>query len=266
LITDNVYNEVSVYGRYFAYSNILRFNMASDLDSSLTEASDTTYYFYLTAEGKPFISDEIPEWRNDLQGAYFPYATHRFVAECRNDGSSNLVNPKVRRRGIMETITTTGVSYWLKPADIRFVRLRQCGGGGGSNVGTNFGGTGAYAEKLIDLQRISYLKLNVGLAGVSSNNSATREGGNTTSNGYGISILTEGCKDLNNAVANGGDLNIEGLISTNQYPPQAFLGLTNYHGGNDKPSFGYGSGGNKETNASGTNRDGRQGVVIIEYL
>jgi hypothetical protein len=265
LITDNVYNEVSVYGRYFAYSNILRFNMVSDLDSSLTEASDTTYYFYLTAEGKPFISDEIPEWRNDLQGAYFPYATHRFVAECRNDSSSNLVNPKVRRRGIMETITTTGISYWLKPADIRFVRLRQCGGGGGSGSTTAFGGAGAYAEKLIDLQRISYLKLNIGTGGATSGTSTPSAGGNTTSNGYGLAITTEGARASTTTfgVATGGDFNLSGKIGNNNECCGVLLG-TAVSGVSGGPQ-GFGAGGNKNS-GTGSDRNGTQGVVIIEYL
>ena len=169
--------------------------MVSDLDSSLTEASDTTYYFYLTAEGKPFISDEIPEWRNDLQGAYFPYATHRFVAECRNDSSSNLVEDIIyHRQGEVYIYRESGVFFKNDATSKANVFLVGGGGAGGSGAST--GGTGgtSYIVNLKATGGTGGSPSDVGFGGVATGgyvNQTGRDGLFNTSPGGGtIGLIT----------------------------------------------------------------------------
>jgi hypothetical protein len=66
------------------------FNITTDLETGLTEASDTLYYLYLSDQGQAIISDEKPYYRADLKGHYHPYHSYRCIGEVYNDSSSDL--------------------------------------------------------------------------------------------------------------------------------------------------------------------------------
>ncbi len=87
--TTKANNDVTVYGQYFKFGAPLAWDITINLDTGLTEAASTMYYLYLTHEGKPIISDEFPEYREDLLGYYHPYKTYLWCGSVRNDGSSN---------------------------------------------------------------------------------------------------------------------------------------------------------------------------------
>ena len=83
---------VNVYGVEITVDlSAIRWNITTDLESGLTEASDTTYYLYLGDDARPIISDQRPHKRPDLKGFYHPYESYRCVGSCYNDGSSNLI-------------------------------------------------------------------------------------------------------------------------------------------------------------------------------
>ncbi len=128
LVSDSTYNEISIYGNFFNITNPIIWSMATDLEPPLTEQANTNYYFYITNQGKPVISDLIPEWREDLQGAYHPYKTWRFIAQCNNDGSSNLGSlvQHYRRNERIEYLTS---SVWFKTEPTYFVNVFLVGGG-----------------------------------------------------------------------------------------------------------------------------------------
>lgn len=86
---------VSVYGNVFRFTrNLLTWEMASHLDSGVTEAASTTYYFYLTPEGVVKISDVAPHDRTgELQGYYHTHKPWRCLGYAANDSSSDLGEP-----------------------------------------------------------------------------------------------------------------------------------------------------------------------------
>lgn len=66
-------------------------DMALDLESGVTEAASTYYYFYITATGDKVISDKKPhDRREDLLGYYHPLQSWRCVGWAFNNASSNL--------------------------------------------------------------------------------------------------------------------------------------------------------------------------------
>ncbi len=83
--------KVSVAGRVFHYAdNFVSFNMTSDLDPGLSEASSTVYYCYITDEGDSVLDTHAPyDRRRDLYGMYHPYNPWRCVGRVLNDVSSN---------------------------------------------------------------------------------------------------------------------------------------------------------------------------------
>lgn len=87
--------QINVYGSSYNWvKDHIVWEMAGDLDSGLTEASSTTYYFYITDLGDTVISDVAPyDRRQDLQGYYHPSKPWRCIGSALNDGSSNFGNP-----------------------------------------------------------------------------------------------------------------------------------------------------------------------------
>lgn len=66
-------------------------DMTLDLESGVTEAASTYYYFYVTEEGDKIISDKKPhDRREDLEGWYHPHHSWRCVGWAFNNASSNL--------------------------------------------------------------------------------------------------------------------------------------------------------------------------------
>lgn len=77
-------------------------DMTSDLDTGVTEAASTYYFFYRTEVGDKVISNIRPFNRTeDLKGYYHPHQSWRCVGFAFNDGSSNLtrVNSYYERYG-----------------------------------------------------------------------------------------------------------------------------------------------------------------------
>lgn len=92
--TKNMNSEVSIYGNTcrFGHSRPV-WDMSTDLDTGLTEAASTYYYFYMKEDGTTVISNEAPYPRGDLLGFYHPTETWRCIGFIRNNGSSNFENP-----------------------------------------------------------------------------------------------------------------------------------------------------------------------------
>jgi len=67
-----------------------RWDIDTDLDSGISEAASTTYYFYLTEAGKPVISDIVPYNRiSDMLGFYHPWQTWRAIGAIFNNSGSD---------------------------------------------------------------------------------------------------------------------------------------------------------------------------------
>ena len=283
------YNRVTVLGRTFEFRGTLSWNMATDLDSGVTEASNTYYYFYIGADGKKIISDEFPVWREDLNGAYHPYRSYRYCGYGLNDGSSNLGNPLVDWAGGSQIFTTTGTTIlWIKPPQIKACKLKAQGGGGSGRAqvasATVFGGGGGgYTEANNANLNYSnfnwaYITVGAGGAGVSSNNNGNN--GNATiiknpsftltANGGAGGTTTQNINAGGDAT--GGDLNIKGGGNTFATVGGSSMLSSGYSGLNisPSPSTGYGGllygGGSSGISGTGLNNlAGAQGIAIIEY-
>jgi len=71
--------------------NLHTWDMTLDLDTGVTEAASTYYYFYITELGDKIISSVKPyDRREDLRGYYHPHQSWRCVGRAYNNGSSNL--------------------------------------------------------------------------------------------------------------------------------------------------------------------------------
>lgn len=87
-------SQVNVWGEVILNDhNLHTWDMTLDLDSGITEAASTYYFFYLTETGDKIISNIRPYDRGeDLRGWYHPHQSWRCVGFAFNDGSSNLSN------------------------------------------------------------------------------------------------------------------------------------------------------------------------------
>lgn len=83
---------LNVWGETFKFDHdIPAWGMTTNLESGVTEAASTMYYFYVTEDGALKISNIKPyDRREDLQGRYHPYNSWRCVGSAFNDGSQNL--------------------------------------------------------------------------------------------------------------------------------------------------------------------------------
>jgi hypothetical protein len=137
---------LKVYGASIRIDNdYLVWDMASDLESGVSEGASTVYYAYVTEAGASVISDIAPyDRRGDLGGFYHPHETWRYVGKIDNDGSSDfietsLVNApenQVERLRVYNSSTT-----WLMTPGIVSLQMEVIGGGGGGGgtAGTNAG-------------------------------------------------------------------------------------------------------------------------------
>jgi hypothetical protein len=83
--------QLSVYGTtYKGEYGLQTWDMTLDLESGVTEAASTYYYFYITETGDKVISDKKPQDRGDLLGKYHPSHSWRCVGHAFNNASSNL--------------------------------------------------------------------------------------------------------------------------------------------------------------------------------
>ena len=85
-------SQLKVYGSSIKYlKGVPRWNMASDLDSGVSESANTVFYFYIKENGDTVISDVPPMDRTaDLKGLYHPFETWRCVGQAHNDASQDL--------------------------------------------------------------------------------------------------------------------------------------------------------------------------------
>jgi hypothetical protein len=146
------YSSISVYGATKDYHGApVEWDISSDLESGLTEASDTLYYLYVTEQGDTIISDERPYNRvADLQGFYHPYHTWRYVGVCYNDGSSDLTsaNSKNNNQAKVEVFTSSGEYLPLPNVDNAKVTVVGGGGGAGGSSGSgSSGGTTSFGSE-----------------------------------------------------------------------------------------------------------------------
>lgn len=81
---------ISVNGNYLYFpGKPLSWDITLDLDSGITEAASTIYYFYITEDGDRVLSDVAPYVRHDMLGLYHPHQTWRCIGSLLNDLSSN---------------------------------------------------------------------------------------------------------------------------------------------------------------------------------
>lgn len=85
-------SEINVWGTIQRYSrNLITWDITLDLDSDITEAASTYYFFYITENGDKIISNLRPyDRREDLKGYYHPFQSWRCVGMAFNNASSNL--------------------------------------------------------------------------------------------------------------------------------------------------------------------------------
>jgi hypothetical protein len=83
---------VGVFGSTVAlYNDRLVWDMTADLDTGVSEAATTLFFFYMTEDGTPKISDVAPEdFTNTRGGFYHPHKTWRCVGQAWNDASQDL--------------------------------------------------------------------------------------------------------------------------------------------------------------------------------
>lgn len=88
----DAFASVNVFGAQISYGmRRLTWDMASHLESGLTEQASTYYYFYVNENGGPVISDKVPlDLKGSRRGLYHPQETWRCVGCAFNDASSNL--------------------------------------------------------------------------------------------------------------------------------------------------------------------------------
>jgi hypothetical protein len=90
--TKNLNHVLNVYGTVLSFINTFPlWNITTNLESPLVEASSTMYYLYISTQGQTVISTERPYHRPDLHGYYHPYHSWRCLGDSYNDGSSNIV-------------------------------------------------------------------------------------------------------------------------------------------------------------------------------
>lgn len=85
-------SRINVYGTELQIDlTELSWDITTDLESPLIEASDTVYYLYLSDEGRRVIGFEKPHYRSDLKGYYHPFHSFRCVSLSYNNSGSDLV-------------------------------------------------------------------------------------------------------------------------------------------------------------------------------
>lgn len=127
---------VSVYGDEKSFIGVPpAWDIAADLESGLTEASDTTYFLYVTETGDQVISNEKPYNRlGDLKGFYHPYHSWRCVGQAKNNSSSDIssadsalyvVNGKSGIILSSQMLTTSGTAWDFPgfPGGVKRIKL-----------------------------------------------------------------------------------------------------------------------------------------------
>ncbi len=126
-------SQVSVWGSVVKNDhNIHTWDMTLDLDSGVTEAASTYYYFYITEDGDKVISDVKPYNRiEDLLGMYHPHNSWRCVGSAFNNGSSNIEAASIESfysRYDRKVITPTQTAASIVEVIPKIIRLDGSGG------------------------------------------------------------------------------------------------------------------------------------------
>jgi hypothetical protein len=85
-----------------------QWDAASDMESAVTEAANTDYFFYMKENGTTVISDKAPLSRRELSGLYHPGETWRCLGSAFNNNSTNFETSVVTFRDIGETKVIVG--------------------------------------------------------------------------------------------------------------------------------------------------------------
>lgn len=242
-ITERPKSSISVYANRINFETTpLIFDITTDLETGLTEATSTQYWLYITQDGEPVISDQ--KYYNrlaDLQGFYHPYNTWRCVGVIYNGSGSDIESV-----GSVENLSPVDIQYftssgtWTQPTGTKLVEVIVVGGGGSG------GGAGSSANN----------GANGGTSSFGSHCSAsggTKAG--TALSGGGAGTVTVGGAG---GIGSGGDLNIRGGGGSAGSLTAATSQVAGGAGGN---SFigGGGAGGNDANGSSGTHGGGGGG-------
>ena len=93
--SNNTSTRCNVYGTEVLVDlTKLEWNITTDLESPLTEASSTQYFLYLSLAGQSVVATERPYYRADLKGHYHPYQAWRCVGKVYNDSSSDFTEER----------------------------------------------------------------------------------------------------------------------------------------------------------------------------
>ena len=119
------------------------------------------------------------------------------------------------------TTTTTSTYTWTKPSGCNKVFVQVVGAGGGGASYNESGGSGAYAEKLIDVTAVSTVTVTVGGGGTlvgyyaAAGNGSTSSFGSyvTCTGGYGANRQADHSGGVG-GTATGGDFNVRGGSGT----------------------------------------------------
>lgn len=89
-----MFGTINVFGTANSYGvSRPTWNIATDLDSGLSESVSTLYYLYVKESGKTVISDIAPTHRRDLYGLYHPGELWRCAGSVSNNASTNFETP-----------------------------------------------------------------------------------------------------------------------------------------------------------------------------
>jgi len=128
-------------------------------------------------------------------------------------GSNNTLRP----HGIYGMQVFTGNGTWNRPSNVRYIKVQVVGGGGGGSGHGEAGGSGGYAEEIINVESISSVPVTIGGGGGSSYYSGAGGNGGASSFGPYVSASLGYGANRNNqhsggvsGVGSGGNLNIHG--------------------------------------------------------
>ena len=111
----------------------------------------------------------------------------------------------------------TGSTTWNRPAGVRYIHVQVVGGGGGGGGHGESGGAGGYSERILNVDGISSVSVNI--AGEVGGTYYSGAGGNGNASSFGPYLSASGGYGANRnnqhsgglgGVGSGGDLNIYG--------------------------------------------------------
>jgi len=187
--------DISVYGTSVNTRHTeIEWDIATDLESGVSEGASTTYFAYITETGKPVLSDKKPyDLRGSLKGWYHPYNSWRAIGYIFNDGSSdfesttlfnyyaeNVLN--MSEQGISNIRAQDG----LTPASDKLFYFTSAIAGALTTI-TSF------ARTLLDDSSASAVRSTIGLSTITDSDLDTeleRVGSSGSFSGSGTAVLT----------------------------------------------------------------------------